>query len=129
MGPPRRDAVGHDAFVELAEIEGAASRRLVVASQLEGRDLAEKISAVGGIVRAADRLLPGGRRGQVRLALEELRRLIDRPLAAVQPDADDQPADARQRFADLREAIAGIFSLESLVADQLFSVVRPPVLA
>ena len=44
----------------------------------------------------------------MRLALEELRRLIDGPLAAVQPQSGDQPADARQRFADLRESIARI---------------------
>ena len=111
------------------QVERRAVRRLVVAPQFERRDLAEKISAVGGIVGAARRFLPRGRRRQMGLALEELRRLIDRPLAAVQPQPDDQPADPRQRFADLREPVARIVALESFVADELLGVMRPAILS
>src|SRR5437773_9182130 len=111
MGPPWSDTVGHHALVELAKIETITPRRCVVLSKLEGRHLAEKIPAVRRIVRATHRLLPRRRRRQVRLALEELRGLIDRPRAAVQPEPDDHPADARQRFADLREPVARIVFL------------------
>src|ERR1700742_4837982 len=84
MGPPRRDAVGHDALVELAQVEGLAARDLYITPQLERGEFAEKVATVGRIVRAPDRLLTRGRRRQVRLGLEQLRRAIDRPLAAVQ---------------------------------------------
>src|SRR6476619_6683331 len=63
------------------------------------------------------------------LAFEELRRLVDGPLAAVQPQSGDQPADARERLADLCESITRIVGLETFVADQLLRIMRPAVLA
>src|SRR5262245_41711652 len=78
VGPPRGDAVGHDPFVELAQIEGRATAGGVVLAQLERRELAEEVAAVGRVVGAADGLLARGRAREVRFALEERGGLIDR---------------------------------------------------
>ena len=64
-----------------------------MATQLERGELAEEISAIGRIVGAADRFLPRRRRRQMSVAFEQLRGLVDRPFAAVQPEPGDQPAD------------------------------------
>src|SRR4029453_3424530 len=119
MRPPRRDAVAHDALVEFAEIELLAASGRVVAAKLERREFAEKVAAVGRIVGAAHCFLPRRGRREMSLALEELRRLVDGPLAAVQPQSGDQPADARERLADLCESITRIVGLETFFADQL----------
>src|SRR2546423_8098816 len=111
MRPPRRDAVGHHALVKLAQVEPAAARRLIVAAQLERRHLAEKISAVGGIVGAAHGFLTRRGRRKMRLALEQLRRLIDRPAAAMKSEARDQPADPGHSFTRLRDTVARIIAL------------------
>src|SRR5438067_728249 len=128
MGPPRSDAVGHHALVKFAEIEAVADSGRILTSKFERGDLAEKIAAVRWIVGAAHRFLPRGRPRQVRLALEELRGLVDRPRAAVHPNPGDQPADARQRFADLRQPVPRVVFLETFVADELLRVVRPTIL-
>src|SRR5262245_35709614 len=64
----------------------------------------------------------------MRFALEESGRFVDGPLATVQSQPDNQPANARQRLTRLREPISRIVALEAFVADQLFRVVRPAVL-
>src|SRR5580765_3375318 len=103
MGPPRRDAVRHDALVELAQAEAGAARRLIVAPQRERGHLAEKVAAIRGVVSTAHRLLARRRRRQMSVALEQLRRLVNRPLAAVQANPGDEAADSRERLARLRE--------------------------
>src|SRR5262249_61524316 len=122
-----RAAVGHPAFLNLGETDPRPAPPRVLPSKLDPRLLPKKTPAVGRIVRAAHRLLPCRRRRQMRLVLEELRGLVDRPLAAVQPEAHDHPADARERLADLCEPVARIVFLEPFVFDKLHSVMSPDV--
>src|SRR5262245_3016552 len=101
MRPPWGDAVGHHALVEFAQAEPLALRLLIIRAQLEGCQLAKEVAAIGRIVGATFRFLSRGRRRQMRLVLEELRRLIDGPLARVETNPGDEPADARERLTDL----------------------------
>src|SRR5258708_34859935 len=95
MGPPRRDAVGHHALVELAEVELVAARGRVVAPKLERRDLAEEITPVRRILGAAHGLLPRGGRRQMRFEIEELRGAIYGPLAASQAKPENHAAETQ----------------------------------
>ena len=93
---PRRDAISHDPLVEFAQVECSSVRRLVVAAQLERRQLAEEITALSRIVGAAHRLAARRERLHVGFTLEEPRGLLNRPLAAVQLEPRDEPADPGQ---------------------------------
>ena len=129
MRPQRRDAIPHHLLVKLAQAERGAAYGLHVVPQLEHRHLAQEVAAVGRVVGATFGFLPRRRGRQVRARLEERRRLVHRPLASVQADPREQPADARERFARLCHAVARVIGAETFVEHHLFGVVCPAVLA
>ncbi len=88
--------------------KAAPCRPCTSSRSLQQRHLAEEVAAVGRVVGAALGLLARRRRRQVGARLEEPGGVVDRPLAGVLPDAGDEAADARQRFAGLGHPVARV---------------------
>ena len=82
----------------------APRRRLLVGAELEQEDLAEQVrQLVGRRVRVAADLGPGVRGLEARLGDQEAGRVVDRDLAAVHPDVEDDPAGPPDRVGVHRE--------------------------
>jgi hypothetical protein len=112
--------------MEAAERVAVAGVSLVVLPQLQDHQLAGGIQNVAGIERAALGLAAGAGLLEEGFVAEEANALFDRHVLAVEPDADNQAAEANERLRQLAEADGVVALPESFLHHHLLAVVRPP---